>query len=61
MCDTVLIASGDNPRTGMTPAETASSMLTTVHPQFDAPYGMPLTGSYALAARAHMHEFGTTP
>ena len=32
-----------------------------LHPQFDAPYGMPLTGSYALAARAHMHEFGTTP
>ncbi len=60
MCDTVLIASGDNPRTGMTPAETAISMLSTVHPQFDAPYGMPLTGSYAMAARAHMHEFGTT-
>jgi len=60
MCDTVLITSGDNPRTGMTPGETASKMLTTVHPQFDAPYGMGLQGAYAFAARAHMHEFGTT-
>ncbi len=59
MCETVLITAGDCPRTGMTPAETATSMLRTVHPQFDMPYGMPLTGAYAMAARAHMHEFGT--
>jgi len=60
LADTVLIASGDNPRTGMTPLETNEKMKTTVHPQFDTPYGMPLTGAYAMAARAHMHEFGTT-
>ncbi len=29
--------------------------------QFEAPYGNTLIGSYALAARRHMHEFGTTP
>ena len=29
--------------------------------QFEAPYGNSLVGSYALVARRHMHEFGTTP
>lgn len=28
--------------------------------QFEAPYGNPLVGSYAMAARRHMHEYGTT-
>jgi acetyl-CoA acetyltransferase len=28
--------------------------------QLEAPYGLPLAGAYALAARRHMHEFGTT-
>ncbi len=28
--------------------------------QFEAPYGLTLIGKYALAARRHMHEYGTT-
>jgi hypothetical protein len=28
--------------------------------QFLSSYGLPLVGSYAMAARRHMHEFGTT-
>src|ERR1700704_3397998 len=28
--------------------------------QFDAPYGHTLISKYAMAARRHMHEFGTT-
>ncbi len=28
--------------------------------QYEAPYGNSLVGSYAMAARRHMHEFGTT-
>jgi acetyl-CoA acetyltransferase len=28
--------------------------------QFEAPYGLTLIGTYALVARRHMHEFGTT-
>jgi acetyl-CoA acetyltransferase len=28
--------------------------------QFEAPYGNILVGSYAMAARRHMHEYGTT-
>ncbi|MGH2685377.1 MAG: acetyl-CoA acetyltransferase [Actinomycetota bacterium] len=29
--------------------------------QYEAPYGNVLVGAYAMAARRHMHEFGTTP
>jgi len=60
VCDTVLITHGDNPRTGMTPSETGAKMTTTMNPQFELPYGVPLTNGYAMAGRAHMHEFGTT-
>lgn len=28
---------------------------------FHDPYGLPLVGAYAMVARRHMHEFGTTP
>src|SRR5689334_21629271 len=28
--------------------------------QFDVPYGHTLISKYAMAARRHMHEFGTT-
>jgi acetyl-CoA acetyltransferase len=28
--------------------------------QFEVPYGLTLVGKYALAARRHMHEYGTT-
>ena len=60
VCDTVLITHGDNPRTGMTGAETGAKMTTTMNPQFELPYGVPLTNGYAMAGRAHMLEFGTT-
>ena len=29
-------------------------------PQYEAPYGLPLIGAYAMAAQRHMHEYGTT-
>ena len=29
--------------------------------QYEAPYGNILIGAYAMVARRHMHEFGTTP
>jgi acetyl-CoA acetyltransferase len=60
VCETVLITHGDNPRTGLTPQEVGAKMTTTMNPQFELPYGIPLTNGYAMAARAHMHEFGTT-
>lgn len=29
--------------------------------QFEAPYGSTIVGAYAMAARRHMYEYGTTP
>ena len=60
VCDTVLMTHGDNPRTGMNGAETLAKMTTTLNPQFELPYGVPLTNGYAMAGRAHMHKYGTT-
>jgi len=60
VCDTVLVTHGDNPRSGMTGAETGAKMTTTMNPQFELAYGVPLTNGYAMAGRAHMLEFGTT-
>ena len=60
VCETVLVTHGDNARTGLTPQEVGAKMTTTMNPQFELPYGIPLTNGYATAARAHMHEFGTT-
>ena len=60
VCDTVLITHGDNPRSGMTGAETGAKMTTTMNPQFELSYGVPLTNGYAMAGRAHMLEYGTT-
>jgi acetyl-CoA acetyltransferase len=57
----VLVTHGDNARTGLTPQEVGAKMTTTMNPQFELPYGVPLTNGYAMAARVHMHEFGTTP
>ncbi len=61
VCDTVLMTHGDNPRTGMTGLETLAKMTTTMNPQFELTYGVPLTNGYAMAGRAHMHEYGTKP
>ncbi len=60
VCDTVLITHGDNPRTGMTGRETGQKMTTTMNPQFELPYGIGLANGYGMAARAHMHKYGTT-
>ncbi len=61
ICDTVLMTHGDNPRTGMSGLETLAKMTTTMNPQFELTYGVPLTNGYAMAGRAHMHEYGTKP
>ncbi|MBM4267092.1 MAG: thiolase family protein [Deltaproteobacteria bacterium] len=61
LCDTVLISSADNLRTGLTREQAAAQQSSTADPQFEAPYGAPVPAFYAFIARAHMHEYGTTP
>ena len=64
-CDTVLISYGSDYLSRMGRSLGTGGMFrgarTVPGPmQFEAPYGNSLVGSYALVARRHMHEFGTT-
>ena len=61
MCSVALLVYGSSARSDLkrrrlrdfTPAPRGPA-------QFEAPYGLTLVGKYALAARRHMHEYGTT-
>jgi acetyl-CoA acetyltransferase len=58
--ETVLVCAGENRVTGLG-REAAIAVLTNVgHPQFEKPYGGSIPGFYAMVARRHMHEYGTT-
>jgi acetyl-CoA acetyltransferase len=58
--ETVLVCAGENRVTGLG-REAAIAVLTNVgHPQFEKPYGGSIPGFYAMVARRHMYEHGTT-
>jgi acetyl-CoA acetyltransferase len=64
-CDTVLITYGSDllsrsGRTLGTGGFHSGNERTPGPMQYEAPYGNVLVGAYAMAARRHMHEFGTT-
>ncbi|NDZ18848.1 hypothetical protein C7T35_37935 [Variovorax sp. WS11] len=60
LAETVLVCAGENRATGLG-RDAAIAVLTNVgHPQFEKPYGGSIPGFYAMVARRHMHEFGTT-
>jgi acetyl-CoA acetyltransferase len=64
VCDTVLISYGSDflSRMGRTLGTGGLGRSDRVAGamQYEAPFGNTLVGSYAMAARRHMHEFGTT-
>jgi acetyl-CoA C-acetyltransferase len=55
-CSVALITMGGRPRSGARRSAPTTAPMT----PFEAPYGHSNPASYALAARRHMHEFGTT-
>lgn len=61
MCQTVLITMADSLRSGMSKEVAMRTQASTGHPQFESPYGPTVPALYALIARAHMEEYGTTP
>ena len=66
LCDTVLMTYGSDllsrqGRTLGTRAFRAAGEAVAGPAQYEAPYGNVLVGAYAMIARRHMHEFGTTP
>ena len=65
MCDTVLITYGSDFFSRMGRVLGTGGFIQRAQRvggpnQFEAPYGQTLIGSYAFAARRHMHEYGTT-
>ncbi|MFE9331947.1 acetyl-CoA acetyltransferase [Streptomyces sp. NPDC006925] len=60
--DAVLLVYGATPRTDLKAGRrTADLSFGARGPlQFEAPYGHTLVAKYAMAARRHMHEYGTT-
>ena len=62
LADTVLVTWGDNRASGASRDAIVSKVVDMAgHPQFEHPYGVLIASLYALMARRHMHEYGTTP
>lgn len=61
ICRTVVIAMADSLRSGLSRESALALQASSGHPEFERPYGATVPAYYALIARAHMHEFGTTP
>jgi acetyl-CoA acetyltransferase len=65
LCDTVLVTYGSDQLSLMgrslgTGGFRRGGRRTPGASQYEAPYGNSLVGAYAMVARRHMHEFGTT-
>jgi acetyl-CoA acetyltransferase len=61
MCKVALLVYGSTARSDWQRRLRTGETLPARGPaQFEAPYGLTLIGKYALAARRHMHEYGTS-
>lgn len=60
-CETVVVTMADCLRTGLTREQSMVMQSSSGHPEFERPFGATVPAYYALAAQAHMHEYGTTP
>lgn len=60
MADVIVISMADSLRSSMTREQARMVQSSTGHPQYEQPYGVPVPAYYALIARAHMAEYGTT-
>lgn len=61
LCHTVLIACAEPTVSRASRRSAVEKMASFGHPDFELPYGVSIPAFYALVARRHMHEFGTTP
>ena len=60
MADIVVVTMADSMRSGLTRDQAMMVQASTGHPEFEQPYGPTVPAYYALIARAHMAEYGTT-
>lgn len=58
--ETILVTAGENRATGQTRDQAVAALMAVGHPYFEQPYGISIPGCYAMIARRHMEDFGTT-
>ncbi len=61
LCHTVVMASAEASVSQASRRDAVEHMAMFGHPEFELPYGVSIPAFYALIARRHMHEYGTTP
>lgn len=61
MADVVVVAMADSLRSGLSREQAMLLQSSTGHPQYEQPWGLTVPAYYALAAQAHMAEYGTRP
>lgn len=59
-CDVVLITLAARPRSQAQETGTSSQAIRSMQDSFEHIYGTPISTKYAMAARRHMHEYGTS-
>lgn len=59
-CSVALVTLGGKPRTGGPPPGGSGRVANAPESSFETMWGVGVAANYALAARRHMHEFGTT-
>jgi acetyl-CoA acetyltransferase len=59
-CNTVLVCAGENRATGQSRDQAVAALTAVGHPYFEQPYGASIPAFYAMIARRHIEEFGTT-
>lgn len=59
-CNTVLVCAGENRATGQSRDQAVAALMAVGHPYYEKPYGPSIPSFYAMIARRHMEEFGTT-
>lgn len=58
--ETILVCAGENRATGQSRDAAVAALMAVGHPYFEQPYGASIPGFYAMIAKRHMHEYGTT-
>lgn len=58
--ETVLVCAGENRATGLGREAAIVALAAVGHPQFEQPYGGSIPAYYAMVAKRHMHDHGTT-
>jgi acetyl-CoA C-acetyltransferase len=59
-CDVALVTLAGRPRSEQQSTGTSTNPLRTMQDSFEVVYGATTIAKYAVAARRHMHEYGTT-